>query len=122
MHIEIMSSVLLQDTQKMLVLALLGRDSLPENLREEHTSIEYNAALDVLSMRDSSCSTDKTIYSTIVVASISLLIFFFACQVVETETRKQAGTQSVHFVDSIVSNKTDGRPGNMRFLRMHVNH
>ena len=121
-HIEIMSSVLLQDTQKMLVLALLGRDSLPENLREEHTSLEYNAALDVLSMRDSSCSTDKTIYSTIVVASISLLIFFFACQVVETETRNQAGTQSVHFVDSIVSNKTDGRAGNMRFLRMHVNH
>lgn len=121
-HIEIMSSVLLKDTQKMLVLALLGRASLPENLREEHTSLEYNKALDVLSVRDSFCSTDKTIYSTVVVASISLLIFFIACQVVETEKRKQAGTQSVHFVDSIVSNKTDFRAGNMRFLRMHVNH
>jgi len=55
-HIEIMSSVLLQDTRKMLVLALLGRASLPENLREEHISLEYNDDLDILSRRDSFCS------------------------------------------------------------------
>ena len=117
-HIEIMSSVLLQDTRKMLVLALLGRASLPENLREEHASLEYNHALDILSVRDSFCSTDKTIYSTIVIASISLLVFFIACQIVQSENHKQSETQYVNFTDAIVANKTQA---NMRFLRMNVN-
>jgi hypothetical protein len=117
-HIQIMQHVLSQHTERMLVLALLGRESLPDNLREEHMSLEYNAALDVLSVRDSLCSTDKTIYSTIVVASILLLVFFIACQVVETEKRKQAGTQRVHFTDAIVSTK---KAVNMGFLRMNVN-
>lgn len=118
-HIEIKSSVLLHDTRKMLVLALLGRASLPSALLEEHMSIEYNDALDVLSLRNSHCSTDKTIYSTIVIASISLLVFFIATQVVESETRKQTETRSAPFADAIVSTKTQA---NMRLLRMHVNH
>jgi hypothetical protein len=109
----------------MLVLALLGRASLPENLRQEHMSLKYDAALDVLSVRDSSCITDKTIYSTIVLASISLLVFFIACQVVESEKRKQAGTQSlnfakpgVNFVNTASSTKT---AENIKKFRMHVN-
>jgi hypothetical protein len=124
-HIEITQHVLLKNTQTMLVLALLGRASLPENLRQEHMSLKYDAALDVLSVRDSSCSTDKTIYSTIVLASISLLVFFIACQVVESEKRKQAGTQSlnfvkpgVNFVNTASSTKT---AENIKFFRMHVN-
>ena len=43
-------------------------------------SLEYDDALDTLSVRDSFCATDKTIYSTIVVASISLIVFYIATQ------------------------------------------
>jgi hypothetical protein len=117
-HIEIMSSALLQDTRTMLVLALLGRASLPENLREEHISLEYNHALDKLTRRDAFCSTDKTIYSTIVIASISLLVFFIASQIVQAESHKQPETQCFNFTDAVVSNKTQAK---MRFLRMNVN-
>ena len=113
------SSSLGSSKRKMLVLALLGRAALPSALLEEHMSIEYNDALDVLSQRDSHCSTDKTIYSTIVIASISLLVFFIATQVVESETRKQTETRSAPCADAIVSTKTQA---NMRLLRMHVNH
>ncbi len=34
----------------VLALALLGRASLPDNLREEHMSLEYDDALDTLSV------------------------------------------------------------------------
>jgi hypothetical protein len=120
-HIEIMHSVVLKlkqkHAQKALVLTLLGRASLPDNLREEHMSLEYRFALDTLSVRDSFCATDKTIYITIVVASISLQVFFIATQVVEAEKRKNQETKNLQHIDAVATDKTNA---NMSFLRMRV--
>ncbi len=51
----------------------------------QEMSLEYEHSTDKLSIRDSACATDKTVYRTIVVAFITLLIFFIASQVVTTQ-------------------------------------
>jgi hypothetical protein len=81
--------------EDLLVLAFLGRAVANDNDMED-ISLEYEHSTEKLSIRDSACATDKTIYTTIVVASISLLIFFIASQVVTEESKKQApkSTQS----------------------------
>lgn len=87
-HIEIIRSVFSDNAQEVLVFAFLGRTvAIEQGLRDEYKSLEYNILTDTLSVRDSACSIDKTIYSTMVVASIALLVFFIATQVVETEKR-----------------------------------
>jgi hypothetical protein len=88
----------------LLVLALLGTASLPDNKQRERVSLQYDKALDIYSVNNSHCSTDKTVYSTIILASITILIFFVACQVVEHENKKyltdqtglKQGIQSTH--------------------------
>jgi hypothetical protein len=74
-HIEIMHSAFLEKTQKVLVFVLLGQTSLPDNLCQEHMSLEYYTGLDELSVQNSVYIIDKIIYNTIVVLSISLLVF-----------------------------------------------
>lgn len=86
-HMQISESALAQVVSKMLVLAFLGRSVATEDGLRDGLSLAYDSTLDVLSVRDSACAVDKTIYSTIVVASISLLVFFIAIQVVESEKR-----------------------------------
>ena len=41
-----------------------------------------NNTLDKVSVRDSTCSVNKTLYSTIVLASIALIVFCIAMQVI----------------------------------------
>jgi hypothetical protein len=122
-HIEIMRSAFLQETKKVLVLALLGRASLPDNLRHQHISLEYDTGLDTLSVRDSACAIDKTIYSTIVVASISLLVFFIATQVVEDDNRKNQESAKMPTVGSNPVGKgvhaAAMKPSSMFRIRVH---
>ncbi len=113
-HMEIVHSVLEQKALEVLVFAFLGRAVATEDgLRKEHMSLEYNSVTDTLSIRDSSCAIDKTIYSTIVVASIALLVFFIATQVVETEKRK-----SLEAPRNAVG--ADNSGAHKSFLRMRV--
>lgn len=42
-----------------------------------------------MSVKDSACSVDKTIYRTIVVTSIALLVFFVASKAVEKEQQEK---------------------------------
>ncbi len=112
-HIKIDKSSLLENSKTTLVLALLGRASLPEKLRESHTSLEYNKALNILSVKNSTCTTDKTIYSTIIIASISLLLFFIATNLVNSQQENH------NIVDAAVSVDAAAiRTGKMQFLRM----
>jgi len=46
-YIEIDNNALLRISKTTLVLSLLGRASLPENLRETYVPLEYGKALDV---------------------------------------------------------------------------
>jgi len=118
-YIEIDSNALLMNSKTTLVLALLGRASLPEKLRETHVSLEYVEALDVLSVRDSTCTTDKTIYSTIIIASIALLLFFIATNLVDKEQQKeQVQTRVTGFKSGFDSQLTLQNTENLHFLRM----
>jgi hypothetical protein len=120
-HIEIVPSVFLEKAQEVLVFAFLGRAVATEDgLRSEHMSLAYNSVTDALSIRDSSCAIDKTIYSTIVVASIALLVFFIATQVVETEKRKSLEAPSTVFTNTPIAVGADNSGAHKSFLRMRV--
>ena len=54
-------------------------------------SLEYDHSTDTLRIRDSLCTTDKSIYSAIIGASIALLIFFITNQVIADNASKQDG-------------------------------
>lgn len=96
-HILINNESLQKHSDTLLVLALLGTASLPDDLKQQRVALKYDKALDIYSVNNSHCTTDKTVYSTIILASITILIFFVACQVVEHENQKhltdQAGQQ-----------------------------
>lgn len=122
-HIEIIRSVLSDNAQEVLVFAFLGRAvAIEPGLRDEYMSLEYNILSDTLSVRDSACSIDKTIYSTMVVASIALLVFFIATQVVETEKRHSleathtSGNQRIGEKSLIGNNSVK----NLLRMRMHL--
>jgi hypothetical protein len=101
-HILINNESLEKHSATLLVLALLGAASLPEDKKQQRVALQYDKPLDIYSVKNSDCSTDKTVYSTIILASITILIFFVACQVVEHENQKyltdltgpQQGSQS----------------------------
>jgi len=114
-NIKIDNSLLLENSKTTLVLALLGRASLPEKLKQSHISLEYNTALDTLSVKDSTCTTDKTIYSTIIIASIALLLFFIATNIVNSQ--KENHVDQEVFVDA---QAPAFRTTNMQFLRMKL--
>ena len=87
-HIIISRNVMLQKTASLVVLAFLGGSVPTEHgLLDEHLSLEYDSTLDKI--RDSACAVNKTTYSTIVLASIALVVFFIAMQVIEVDKRKE---------------------------------
>jgi len=115
-YIKIENTSLLENSKTTLVLALLGRASLPEKkIKQAHVSLEYNTALDTLSVKDSTCATDKTIYSTIIIASIALLLFFIATNIVNSQHENHAANVIV----DATTLKTI-KPTNMQFLRMRL--
>ena len=89
-HILISRNVMLQNTASLVVLAFLGGSVPTEHgLVDEHLSLEYDTTLDKMLVRDSACAVNKTTYSTIVLASIALVVFFIAMQVIELEKKKE---------------------------------
>lgn len=83
--VVVMESALQQRASHVLLLAFLGH--------AVQTEIGFDG--DSLTVINSVCSQDKTIYSTIVVASIALLIFFVASQIVEKEQRDRTTAPTV---------------------------
>lgn len=96
-HIHILESLFWQHSQDILYLAFLGRAVSKGEDCLERMALDK----DSLSLLDSQCSLDKTIYTTIVVASISLLVFFIACQVVQDEKRKKEVVQVMTHQSSV---------------------
>ena len=104
--VTVLESVLQKVAAQVLFLAFLGR-AVDKEIKFDGNS---------LTMIDSECSKDKTIYSTIVVASIALLIFFVASQIVEKE--KHASTAGVVTTKVATVDSTIGNPLMLR-MRMH---
>jgi hypothetical protein len=79
----------------VLVLAFLGRAVYHQEIIKGSSlrdlSLEYDHSTDTLRIRDSLCTTDKSIYSAIIGASIALLIFFITNQVIADNASKQDG-------------------------------
>jgi len=79
------------------VLAFLGRAVYHQEIIKGSSlrdlSLEYDHSTDTLRIRDSLCTTDKSIYSAIIGASIALLIFFIANQVIADDASKRDDTK-----------------------------
>ena len=79
----------------VLVLAFLGRAVYHQEIIKGSSlrdlSLEYDHSTDTLRIRDSLCTTDKSIYIAIIGASIALLIFFITNQVIADNASKQDG-------------------------------
>lgn len=122
-YIKISQNTLHTNVAEVLVLAFLGRAvASDDGLVGEHLSLEYDSAEDKISVRDSACSMDKTIYSTIILASITLLIFFIAVQVVEAEKRQEARKeQLLKKVPVVYDNKELMKADFSHLLRMRTN-
>jgi len=118
-YINVSREALKVHSKTILVLALLGQASLPEKLRDEHISLKYNQALDVLQVKDSTCTTDKTIYSTIIIASIALLLFFIATNIIESEQRMHSTQQKTENATDFKPQANIGQGANMHFLRLN---
>jgi hypothetical protein len=91
--IQINTEILPTHYTDLLVLAFLGRSVYYDRTLRD-LSMEYEQGTDTLRIRESSCNTDKSIYSTIIGASIALLIFFIASQVVIDDTSKEVDPQT----------------------------
>jgi hypothetical protein len=99
-HLLISKSALLTRTDILVVLAFLGRSvASDQGLIDKHLSLEYDSTTDNLSVRDSACAMNKTIYSTIVLASIALVVFFISMQVIESEKIKRK--EAIHSVTPV---------------------
>jgi hypothetical protein len=72
----------------LLVFSFLGLSvATQQGLFDEHLSLEYDSIMDKLTVRDSACAVNKTVYSTIVMASIALIVFFIVMQIIEEQSR-----------------------------------
>lgn len=91
--IQINTEILPNHYTDLLVLAFLGRSVYYDRTLRD-LSMEYEQGTDTLRIRESSCNTDKSIYSTIIGASIALLIFFIASQVVIDDTSEEVDQQT----------------------------
>ncbi len=86
--IVIHHDTIFNNVPELIVFAFLGHSvATHRGLFDEHLSIEYDSILDKLTLRDSACAVNKTIYSTIVGASISLIVFFIVMQIIEEQKK-----------------------------------
>ena len=94
-NIHINTEILANHYDDLLVLAFLGRAVYHQEIIKGSSlrdlSLEYDHSTDTLRIRDSLCTTDKSIYSAIIGASIALLIFFITNQVIADNASKQDG-------------------------------
>jgi hypothetical protein len=78
----------------LLVFSFLGLSvATQQGLFDEHLSLEYDSIMDKLTVRDSACAVNKTVYSTIVMASIALIVFFIVMQIIEEQKTKEQNTE-----------------------------
>jgi hypothetical protein len=96
-NIHINTEILANHYDDLLVLAFLGRAVYHQEIIKGSSlrdlSLEYDHSTDTLRIRDSLCTTDKSIYSAIIGASIALLIFFITNQVIADNASKQDDTK-----------------------------
>jgi hypothetical protein len=110
-NIHINTEILANHYDDLLVLAFLGRAVYHQEIIKGSSlrdlSLEYDHSTDTLRIRDSLCTTDKSIYSAIIGASIALLIFFITNQVIADNASKQdgPGTPSALLVKATVASQ-----------------
>jgi hypothetical protein len=80
----------------LLVFAFFGRSVSPADETDMDMWLSYDTKLNKIRFEDSTCDLNRNVYTTLVLASLVLLMFFIAVQVVaETEVTSAAPVASV---------------------------
>jgi hypothetical protein len=78
------------------VFAFFGRSVSPADETDTDMWLSYDTKLNKIRFEDSTCDFNRNVYTTLVLASLVLLMFFIAVQVVaETEVSSAAPVVSV---------------------------
>ena len=114
-EIVIDNNIILDNALDLLVFSFLGLSvATQQGLFDQHMSLEYDSILDKLTVRDSACLVNKTVYSTIVMASIALVVFFIVMQIIEEQKTEHLKIEVRENVDSGSGNNTTTKPQEMR--------
>jgi hypothetical protein len=115
---------ILDNALDLLVFSFLGLSvATQQGLFDQHMSLEYDSILDKLTVRDSACLVNKTVYSAIVMASIALVVFFIVMQIIEEQKTEQIieeqktehhKTEARDYVDNGSGNNNSTKPQEMR--------
>ena len=93
---------------RVLVWAFIGRTISRPDMNYDglkHTYLEYDIQKDTLQVRTPSCEFHKSIYTAMVLVSISLLMFLIAVQVVDNHTPAKSKSKNKK---NELDEKTDG--------------
>ena len=93
-HLKItLPSSINDDIMQMLALSVIGRViGVPDFFPEAAVQLVYDTQYDKLSIQRPTCEYSKSIYNSIVLASVVLLIFFIGMQVIERDFETQTRT------------------------------
>lgn len=72
----------------LLVFAFFGRSVSPADESDMDMWLSYDTKLNKIRFEDSTCDLNRNVYTTLVLASLTLLMFFIAVQMVQ-ETQEQ---------------------------------
>jgi hypothetical protein len=78
------------DVVSMTVFAFMGRSIATDSSMSEATRwVSYDIHRDEFYLEDSACEINRDVYTTLLLASIVILVFFIAVQVQRDDTEKQ---------------------------------
>lgn len=114
-EIVIDNKIILDNALDLLVFSFLGLSvATQQGLFDQHMSLEYDSILDKLTVRDSACLVNKTVYSAIVMASIALVVFFIVMQIIEEQKTETLKPEARDNGDSGSGNNTTTKTQEMR--------
>lgn len=114
-EVVIDNNIILDNALDLLVFSFLGLSvATQQGLFDQHMSLEYDSILDKLTVRDSACLVNKTVYSTIVMASIALVVFFIVMQILEEQKTEHLKIEARDNVDSGSGNNNTTKPVEMK--------
>jgi len=84
------------DITPLLVFAFFGRSVSPADEKDLDMWLSYDTKLNKIRFEDSTCDLNRNVYTTLILASLVLLMFFIAVQVVaETDITGAVTTNPV---------------------------
>lgn len=90
----------------LLVFSFFGRSVAPADENDMDMWLSYDTKLNKIRFEDSTCDFNRNVYTTLVLASLVLLMFFIAVQMVAENEKSSDKHDAIIPVASVADNKT----------------